>query len=163
MLEAGVPRAIGDDRPGIAISDLSRDLVDAVVRFLRLLDRPSDVPVLAASLEREILWRLINGPQGAMIRQIGLADSRMSQVGRAIRWLRSHLADTVRIEDLADIAGMSVTSLPPAFPPCHVADPDPVPEAASPSGGPRTLMATREDVSEVGFSVGYDSPSQFSR
>lgn len=86
--------------------------MDSVVRLLRLLDRPSDVPILASALEREILWwRLINGPQGAMVRQIGLADSRMSQIGRAVRWLRGHFAETVRIEDLAEIAGMSATSL----------------------------------------------------
>jgi hypothetical protein len=44
----------------------------------RLLDRPEDIPVLAPAIEREILWRLINGQQGAMVRQIGLADSRMT-------------------------------------------------------------------------------------
>lgn len=107
----GGPRTVGDDRPGIAVSDMSSDLVDSVGRLLRLLDRPSDMPILAASLEREILWRVIDGPQGALVRQIGLADSRMSQIGRAVRWLGSHFAETIRIEDLAGIAGMSVTSL----------------------------------------------------
>lgn len=95
---------MGGDRHGIAVSDLSIDLVDPVVRLLRLMDRPSDVPVLGPSFEREILWRLINGPQGAMVRQVGLADSRMSQISRSIRWLRSHFAETIRIEALAEIA-----------------------------------------------------------
>ena len=75
LLDSGGPRTFGDERPGIAISDLSSDLVGSVVRLLSLLDRPSDIPILAASLEREILWRLINGPQGAIVRQIGLADA----------------------------------------------------------------------------------------
>lgn len=163
LLESGGPRKAGDDRPGIATSNLSSDLVDSVVRLLRLLDRPSDVPILAAAFEREILWRLINGPQGAMVRQIGLADSRISQIGRAVRWLRSHFADTVRIEELADIAGMSVTSLHRNFRIVTSMTPIQYQKQLRLQAARARLMATREDVSEVGFAVGYDSPSQFSR
>jgi hypothetical protein len=61
-------------------------------------------------VERKILWRLINGAPGAIVRQLGLADSRMTQIGRAIRWIRDYYAGTIRIEELADIAGMSLTS-----------------------------------------------------
>ena len=163
LLESGSPRTFGDDRPGIAISDLSSDLVDSVVRLLRLLDRPSDVPILAASLEREILWRLINSPQGAMVRQIGLADSRMSQIGRAVRWLRGHFAETVRIEELAEIAGMSVTSLHRHFRVVTSLTPIQYQKQLRLQAARARLMATREEVSDVGFAVGYDSPSQFSR
>ena len=90
LLETVAPRKAKIEPPAIAVSDLTDDLVDPVVRFLRLLDRPEDIPVLAPAIEREILWRLINGEQGAMVRQLGLADSRMTQIGRAIRWLRVH-------------------------------------------------------------------------
>lgn len=62
LLESGSQRTSSDDRPGIAVSDLSGDLIDPVVRLLRLVDRPSDVAILAPSIEREVLWRLINGP-----------------------------------------------------------------------------------------------------
>jgi transcriptional regulator GlxA family with amidase domain len=163
LLESGGPRAIGDDRPGIAISDLSSDLVESVVRLLRLLDRPSDVPILASALEREILWRLINGPQGALVRQIGLADSRMSQIGHAVRWLRRHFAETVRIEDLADIACMSVTSFHRHFRIVTSLTPIQYQKQLRLQAARVRLMAAREDVTEVGFAVGYDSPSQFSR
>lgn len=163
LLESGGPRAVRGDRPGIAVSDLSSDLVDAVVRLIRLLDRPSDVPILAPALEREILWRLINGPQGAIIRQIGLADSRMAQIARAVRWLRTHFAETVRIEDLAETAGMSVTSLHRHFRGITSMTPIQYQKLLRLQAARARLMATREDVSEVGFAVGYDSPSQFSR
>ena len=163
LLESGGPGAVADDRPGIAVSDMSSDLADSVVRLLRLLDRPSDVPILAVSLEREILWRLINGPQGAIVRQIGLADSRMSQIGRAVRWLRSHLAETVRIEDLAGIAGMSVTSLHRHFRGITSMTPVQYQKQLRLQSARARLLATREDVADVGFAVGYDSPSQFSR
>jgi hypothetical protein len=87
------------DAPGIAVSTATDELLDPVIRLLRLLDRPADLPVLAASIEREIHWRLITGEQGAMVRQIGLADSRLAQIGRALRWIREHYADLFRIED----------------------------------------------------------------
>ena len=163
LLESGAPRTLGEDRPGIAVSDVSDDLLDSVLRFTRLLDRPSDIPVLAPALEREVLWRLINGPQGAMVRQIGLADSRMSQVGRAVRWLREHFAETIRIEDLAAIACMSVTSLHRHFRIVTSLTPIQYQKHLRLQAARARLMAVKEDVSDVGFSVGYDSPSQFSR
>jgi AraC-like DNA-binding protein len=163
LLESGGPRSSGDDRAGIAVSDLSDDLVDSVVRLLRLFDRPADVPILAPALEREILWRLINGPQGAMVRQIGLADSRMSQVGQAVRWLRGHFAETIRIEALAGIANMSVTSLHRHFRLVTSLTPIQYQKQLRLQAARARLMATGADVSEVGFAVGYDSPSQFSR
>ena len=163
LLESGGPRMLNDDRPGIAINDLSSELVDPVVRLLRLLDRPSDVPILAPALEREILWRLMNGPQGGQVRQIGLADSRMSQVGRAIRWLRVHYAETIRIEELATIACMSVTSLHRHFRLVTSLTPIQYQKQLRLQAARARLMAMKEDVSEVGFAVGYDSPSQFSR
>ena len=163
LLESGGPRTFGGDRPGIAVSDLSSELVDSVVRLLRLLDQPSDIPILAAPIEREILWRLINGSQGAMVRQIGLADSRMSQIGRAVRWLGNHFAETIRIEDLAEVAGMSVTSLHRHFRVVTSLTPIQYQKQLRLQAARARLMATREDVAEVGFAVGYDSPSQFSR
>ncbi|WCM18324.1 AraC family transcriptional regulator [Paraburkholderia bryophila] len=163
LLESGSPRAVEEGRAGIAMGELSSDLADSIVRLVRLLDRPSDVPILAASLEREILWRLINGPQGAMIRQIGLADSRMSQIGRTVRWLRGHFAEAVRIEHLAEIAGMSVTSFHRHFRNVTSMTPIQYQKQLRLQAARRRLMTTAEEVSEVGFAVGYESPSQFSR
>ncbi|MGJ7609753.1 MULTISPECIES: AraC family transcriptional regulator N-terminal domain-containing protein [unclassified Variovorax] len=163
LLESGGPRPDSNDRPGIAVCDLSSDLVDAVVRLVRMLDRPSDIPVLGPALEREILWRLINGPQGAMVCQIGLADSRMAQVGRAIRWLRGHFADAVRIEELAQIAGMSGTSFHRHFRSVTSMTPIQYQKQLRLQAARARLLAKKEDVAEVGLAVGYDSPSQFSR
>src|SRR3954469_20086065 len=90
-LRAAPPADAPARRPaGIAVSRAAPDLLDALARLLGLLDRPRDAAVLGPAYEREILWRLITGEQGAMVRQIGLADSRLSQVGRAIAWIRSH-------------------------------------------------------------------------
>jgi hypothetical protein len=95
---------------GLAVGDASPTLLDAVSRLLALLDAPDDAAALAAGIEREVLWRLLTGPQGSAVRQIGLADSRLAHVARAIRWIRSHYHETLRIEQLAALATMSVSS-----------------------------------------------------
>ena len=96
--------------PGMAVNDASDDLIDAVVRMIRLLGSPADVPVLAPMIEKEILWRLITGERGTMVRQIGLADSRLAHIGRAIRRIRDHYAEMIRVDDLARLSGMSVSA-----------------------------------------------------
>jgi len=119
--------------------------------------------VLGTAIEREILWRLINGEQGAMVRQIGLADSRLAQVGRAIRWIRKHYAEIIRIEELANMAGMSVTSFHRHFRGVTSMTPIQYQKQIRLQVARSQLMSVAADVAEVGFAVGYDSPSQFSR
>ena len=163
LLETGTPRRLGAEPRGIAVSNLTNDLLDPIVRLLRLFDRPEDVPVLAPAIEREILWRLVNGAQGAMVRQLGLADSRMAQIGRTIRWLRNHYAEPVQIETLADLAGMSVTSFHRHFLGVTSMTPLQFQKQIRLQEARAQLLAAPEDVAAVGFAVGYDSPSQFSR
>jgi hypothetical protein len=88
----------------------ARALVDATSRLLALLDQPDDIAALAAGVEREILWRLVTGTQGATVRQIGLADSRLAHQARAIHWIHRHYNETLRVEELAALAAMSVSS-----------------------------------------------------
>lgn len=110
LLETATSDSGAAEPSGLAVSEASTELLDPIARLLRLLDRPDDVAVLGPMLEREILWRLLTGEQGGTVRQIGLADSRLSQLSRAIRWIRAHYAETLRIEDLAQVAGMSASS-----------------------------------------------------
>jgi AraC-like DNA-binding protein len=163
LLEVETAPSVRSDPPGIAVSNLTDDLIDPMIRLLRLLNRPADIPVLATALEREILWRLINGPQGGLVRQIGLADSRLAQIGRAIRWIRSHYAEPIRIEELARLAGMSVTSLHRHFRGVTSMTPIQYQKQIRLQTARSRLMSAAADVAEVGSAVGYDSPSQFSR
>ena len=145
------------------MSDVSADILDVAVRMLRLLDRPRDVAVLRPLIERELLWRLLEGEQGAMIRQFGLADSRLSQIGHAIRWLRAHYADTLRVEELAQLAAMSVSSFHRHFRAVTAMSPIQYQKQIRLQEARARLLADARDVATVGFDVGYDSPSQFSR
>ena len=110
LLETGSNDRGAADVSGIAVSSAAESLLDPLIRLLSLLDTPADIPVLRPGIEKEMLWQLINSEQAQMIRQIGLADSRLTRVGRATRWIRDHYADSLQVEQLAQMIGMSVTS-----------------------------------------------------
>lgn len=149
--------------PGIAVSDASAELLDATVRMMRLLDHPADAPVLAPMLKREILWRLLTGPQSAMVSQIGLADSSLTHIGRAIRWIREHHAETLRIERLAQLARMSPTSFHRHFRAVTAMTPVQYQKRIRLHEARLLLVDRTHDVATVGYLVGYESTSQFSR
>jgi transcriptional regulator GlxA family with amidase domain len=149
--------------PAIATGEAGPDLLDALARILRLLDQPADAHVLAPLIEREVLWRLLTRPYGAMIRQIGLADSGLSHVSRAIRWLRDNYSEPMRIEDLARVAGMSPAAFHRHFRAVTAMSPLQFQKRIRLQEARSLLVARPDDVAGVGHLVGYDSPSQFNR
>jgi len=153
----------GDDPLGLAVSDAPPELLDPVLRLLRLLDRPEDVPVLRPMIEREILWRLLCGTQGALVRQIGLADSSLCHIRRAITVIRSRYAESLRVEDLAEVAGMSEASFYRHFKAVTAVSPLQYQKQIRLLEARARLIAGPQNVAAIGFDVGYESPSQFSR
>ena len=152
------------DTPGaIATGTAGPELLDPVLRLLRLLDQPEDAPVLAPLIEREILWRLLRGPQGGMIRQIGLADSGLAQVGRAIHWIRDNYTRPMRIADLARLAGLSESAFHRHFRSVTTLSPLQFQKRIRLQEARSLLVARSDDVAGVGHAVGYDSPTQFNR
>jgi AraC-like DNA-binding protein len=165
LLRAGpgdLPRA-GGAPPGIAVSDAPEELLDAVLRLVRLLDRPRDRAVLAPLAIREILWHVIAGPQGAVVRQLGLADSSLSHVARAVRWIRDNYRRPFRVEEVARLSGMSVSAFYRNFQAVTAMSPIQFQKQIRLQEA-RLLLATHPtDIARVGHRVGYDSASQFSR
>lgn len=155
------PRA--HDGPGVATSDADDRLLDAIIRLLRLLDEPRDIAVLAPGVRREIHWRVLNGPQGALVRQIGRADSELALVARAIRWIRAHYDRVIRIDDLAGEVGTSVSALNRHFRSVTALSPLQYQKQLRLQRARIQLIAAPDDVAAIGHAVGYDSPSQFSR
>ncbi|WP_205691872.1 AraC family transcriptional regulator [Caulobacter soli] len=148
---------------GLAVNAAGPDLLDAILRLVRLLDRPGDIPVLAPMLEREVLWRLLQGPAGPMVRQIGLAESRLSQINRAIQWLQANFTAPMQVEDLARLAGMSPASFHRHFKAVTAMSPLQYQKQLRLQAARTLLLSQPGDVAGAGFSVGYDSASQFSR
>jgi AraC-like DNA-binding protein len=149
--------------PGIGVAEASPELLDAVVRMLRLLDSPGDRNVLAPMIEREILWRLINGPLGESVRQAGLADSSLTHVSRAVRWINEHYSTPFRVEDLADFCGMSPSAFHRNFQAVTALSPIQFQKQIRLHKSRLMLLTGADDVASVGYRVGYESTSQFSR
>jgi AraC-like DNA-binding protein len=163
LLETADSDSVAVGPLGIGTSEATTELLEAFVRLLRLLDHPRDVAVLRPMIEREVLWRLLASGQGARVRQIGLADSRLAQIGRAIRWIREHYAEVFRIEDLARLTAMSASSFHRHFRAITAMSPLQYQKQIRLQEARARLLAEPQDVASVGYEVGYDSPSQFSR
>jgi AraC-like DNA-binding protein len=163
LLETGGTQRDDDLGSGIVTADADEELLDTVVRLLRLIDRPADFAVLAAGVEREIHWRLMNGPHGGAIRRIGMDDSRVSLVGRATQWIAQRYDRAIRIADLADEIGVSVATLNRHFRAVTALSPLQYQKQLRLHQARLRLIGEPDDVAAVGYAVGYESPSQFSR
>jgi AraC-like DNA-binding protein len=149
--------------PGIAVASAGASLLDALAHLAGLLDTPRDVRILAPLYRREVLWRLLTGPMGAVVRQIGLADGNLAHITRTVRWIREHHDDTIRIEQLASLAGMSESTFHRHFRAVTRMTPIQYQKAVRLQQARLALVSGGRDVAEVAHAVGYDSASQFSR
>ena len=160
---AGRRPRTASDVSAMATGEAGVELLDAVVRMLRLLDEPADATVLAPLVEKEILWRFLTGPQGDTLRQIGLADSNLTHVSRAIGWIRDNYAEPMRVDDLAGLSGMSASAFHRNFRAVTAMSPLQFQKRIRLQQARSLLLAHPRDVAGIGHLVGYDSPSQFTR
>jgi transcriptional regulator GlxA family with amidase domain len=137
--------------------------MDAVGRLLRLLDRPRDLPVLAPMVRREILWLLITGPQGETVRQLGLADSKLTHINRVVQWIHANPAEPMRVEDLARQAGLSASAFHRTFKAVTGSSPLQFQKQLRLVTARQMLVAQDITVAHAAFAVGYESAAQFNR
>ncbi len=147
----------------LSLSPTDTAMLDAVVRLLRLLDTPQDVPMLAPLALREILYRLLTGEQGARLRQIALHDSLTQRVARAIDWLKRHYAEPLRIETIAREVCMSASGLHHHFKAVTAMSPLQYQKQLRLQEARRLMLSEALDAATTAYQVGYQSPSQFSR
>jgi AraC-like DNA-binding protein len=155
--------AEGPLQVGFAVCPVTHDLVEAWARMIRLLDHPGDIPFLAPMIEREILYRLVQGPQAGLLRQIARSDSRLAKIRRALAWISAHFDQPLRIEDVADMVGMSLATFHRHFKAATAMSPLQYQKMIRLQQARRLLVIENGDVTQVAYSVGYESPSQFSR
>ncbi len=163
LLDAGPAPDSMAPAPALSLSRVTTELVDAVTRLLRLLETPRDIPVLAPLAEREILFRLLRGDQSAKLREIAIADSRLQQINRAIGWIKQNYREPIRIEDLASEARMSASALHSHFKSVTAMSPLQFQKQLRLQEARRLLLFDACDAATASHSVGYSSPSQFSR
>ena len=144
----------GPPPSGLGVADASTELLDGPA---------ADQAVLAPMLEREILWRLMTGPLGPTVRGIGVTDSSLTHIGRAVRWITEHYDRSFRVEELARTYGMSVSAFHRAFHAVTALSPIQFQKQIRLQRSRLLLLSGGDDVATVAYRVGYDSASQFSR
>jgi AraC-like DNA-binding protein len=148
---------------GLCLQPSSVEMLDAAIRLVKLLDAPHDIPLLAPLIEREILYRVLCSPQGAMLRHIGIADSQGQRVAKAIHWLRQHYAKPLRIDHIAREVHMSASALHHHFKAVTAMSPLQYQKQLRLQEARRLMLSEVLDAASAGHRVGYESPSQFSR
>ena len=151
------------DPCGMAVGVSSAELLDACSRLVDLLNAPQDIPFLSGLIQREIIFRLLRSPQGKNLRAIATLGEQSHRTAKAVEWLRMNYAKPVRLEELATMARMGVSTLHHQFRSLT---------AMSPLQYQKHLRlhVTRErmlneglDAASAAFEVGYESASQFNR
>lgn len=165
MLLADLPKPTErfEQEAGFSVAAVTPELMDAWVRMLRLMDRPQDITALAPAYEREILYRVLQGPQGWMLREIAAPDSAMARISLAIQWIRRDFAEPIRVDDLAQKAAMSVSAFHRHFKAVTNLSPLQYQKRVRLLQARTLLVANAKSVTTAAFEVGYESATQFSR
>nr|WP_180166558.1 AraC family transcriptional regulator [Stenotrophomonas sp. SbOxS2]NYT99407.1 AraC family transcriptional regulator [Stenotrophomonas sp. SbOxS2] len=148
---------------GVVINPMTAPLRETLLRLLSLLDSPGDIPVLAPMIERELLYRLLRGPQGRLLRQIARPDGALDRVRRAVTWIRDHAYETLRTKALCEASGMSRASLHRHFQAMTGFSPLQYQKQLRLQEAHRLLLSGSHSASDAAFAVGYESASQFGR
>ncbi|WP_035558276.1 AraC family transcriptional regulator [Burkholderia sp. 9120] len=158
-----MPLASEEAIRGIFVTDFQGPLADCALRLARLLDTPKAIPTLAPLILREICYWLLTGPHGADVARLTLANGPSHRVISAMHSLRSRFRETVRIEDLADIAQMSASAFHRQFKALTSLTPLQYQKQLRLLEARRLMISCAANVETASFEVGYESPSQFSR
>jgi AraC-like DNA-binding protein len=158
----GVPRGVQGSR-GLYVCLVDMKIVNAAVRLLELMAQPGEAELVAPLVIEEILIRLLVSPVGARVAQIGLAESGVHGIAKAVAWLRANFPKPIRVEELAEMARMGVSSFHQRFKSVTSMSPLQYQKALRLQEARRLMLSTVMDVSIASSHVGYNSASQFSR
>lgn len=165
MIEAGVETTMADARvKAVDVSPVDADLLDAVLRLVRLVDKPGEQKILAPLIMREIVYRLLAGGQGARLGDLvasSVGDAR--RISRAVGQLRKRYNEPLKIEEVARELGMSVSGFHHHFKSVTAMSPLQFQKQIRLQEARRLMIAEDLDAASAGHRVGYEDPSYFSR
>lgn len=150
-------------RHGIALGKTTPGLLDAASRLLDLLDTPEDIPVLGPLIEREIIYRILKTPQGERLRTITTTGNLSHRAAKAISWLSANYTKPLRVEDLADIARMGVSTFHHQFRSLTAMSPLQFQKQLRLQMARQRMLMEGLDATSAAYEVGYESVSQFNR
>ena len=164
-LLADIPKPSGGElyESGFSVAPITPELLDAWLRMMRLMERPDEIAALAPAYEREILFRVLQGPHGWMLRDISTPDTALSRISVAIDWIRRNFAKQIRVEALAEMASLSVSAFHRHFKAVTALSPLQYQKRVRLLYARQQLIAGQGTATSIAFDVGYESPNQFSR
>jgi AraC-like DNA-binding protein len=162
VLKAPLARA-GSAPQALFVGERDAEMTLAFERLVRCLDSRADIDVLAPSIVREITYRLLQGPYGHAVRELGIANSQTRRIARVIEILKRDFAQPLRTAELARSAGMSASSFHAHFKRVTSMSPLQYQKHLRLHEARRLLLAGDPGAADVAFKVGYESTSQFSR
>jgi AraC-like DNA-binding protein len=157
----GLPRV--HESRGLYVGQINMSIIKAATRLLELMAEPGDDELLAPLVIDEILIRLLRSPIGAQVAQIGLAESNVNGIAKAVSWLRANFSQPMKVEDLAELAHMSVSSFHQHFKSVTSMSPLQYQKVLRLQEARRLMLSKMMDASTASSRVGYVSASQFSR
>jgi AraC-like DNA-binding protein len=157
------PREGSSQGRGIAIGTTTVELLKPCSRLLDLLDAPEDIPFLSNLIQREIVYRLLRGPQGERLRAIATLGDQSQRTAKAIAWLKANYAKPLRLEELAQIAHMGMSTMHHHFRALTAMSPLQYQKQLRLVAARERMLIEGIDAASAAFEVGYESASQFSR
>ena len=151
------------ERSAVYITPMDESMVGAAARLMECLAQPGDAELLAPLVMDEILIRLLRSPIGVRVAQMGFAESSVQRVAKAISWLRANFSQPMKVEDLAELVHMSVSSFHEHFKSVTSMSPLHYQKVLRLQEARRLMLSTVMDAGTASQRVGYLSASQFSR
>jgi AraC-like DNA-binding protein len=151
------------DSPAMATGETTAELLDACCRLVDLLNTPQDIPFLSGLIQREIIYRILRGPEGTRLRAIATLGDQSQRTAKAIAWVRANYAKPLRVEDLAKISGMGVSTLHHHFRVLTAMSPLQYQKQLRLHAARERMLMDGLDAASAAFEVGYESASQFNR
>ena len=148
---------------GITIGKTTVDLLKPFCRLMDLLDAPEDIPFLSSLIQREIVYRLLRGPHGERLRAIATLGDQSHRTARAIAWLRTNYTKPLRVEKLAEVARMGMSTLHHHFRALTAMSPLQYQKQLRLVAARERMLVEGIDAASAAFEVGYESASQFNR
>ncbi|PHM60099.1 AraC family transcriptional regulator [Xenorhabdus ishibashii] len=151
------------DTCGLAITSATTNLLNCFNRLLDILNTPEDIPVLSPLIHKEIIYRLLKSELGGRLQQMATQESPSYQISQAIQWLKEHFTEPVKIEQLAKIAKMSLSSFHHHFKAVTSMSPLQYQKWLRLHEARHILLTQHQNMTTTAFQVGYESTSQFNR
>jgi AraC-like DNA-binding protein len=148
---------------GMVLGEAILELLAPCSRMVQLLCTPQDVPFFGKLLQREIIYRLLQGPQGDRLRSVATLADQSYRTAKAVTWLRDNFKKTLNVDELASMTGMSRSTLNHHFRGLTAMSPLQFQKQLRLYAARQKMLTDELDAASAAFEVGYESPSQFNR